>query len=77
MAEESNGMQRSSSPAFKQATPTEIKRRLDAGERLRIIDVREWDEYQTAHIEEAELRPMSEIQSCWQELQRDDEFVII
>lgn len=77
MAEESNGMQRSSSPAFKQATPTEIKRRLDAGERLRIIDVREWDEYQTAHIEQAELRPMSEIQSWWQDLPRDEELVIM
>ncbi len=48
-------------PPFKEARPSEIKRRLDAGERLRIVDVRERDEYQTAHVEQAELRPMSEI----------------
>ena len=62
---------------FKQARPAEIKRRLDAGEALRIIDVREHAEYDIAHIEQAELRPMSEIQTWWQELPRDEELVIM
>ncbi len=70
-------MQRSSNPPFKQATPAEIKRRLDAGENVRIVDVREPNEYRIAHIEQAELRPMSQIQSWWQELPRDQELVIM
>ena len=68
---------RAFTPPFKEARPSEIKRRLDAGERLRIVDVRERDEYQTAHVEQAELRPMSEIQSWWQDLPRDEELVIM
>ena len=70
-------MQGSSNAPFKQARPAEIRRRLDAGEQLRIIDVREPDEYAIAHVEQAELRPMSEIQSWWQELPRDEELVIM
>ena len=62
---------------FKQATPDEIKRRIDAGEELRIIDVRERDEHRTAHIAQAELLPMSEIQSWWQTLPRDEELVFM
>ena len=62
---------------FKQATPDEIKRRLDAGEELRIIDVRERDERRIAHIAQAELLPMSEIQSWWQTLPRDQELVFM
>ncbi len=63
--------------AFKQATPAEIKRRRDAAERLRIIDVRERDEYRVAHMAEAQLMPMSEIRSRWQDLPRDEELVIM
>lgn len=70
-------MQGPSTLPFEQATPTEIKRRLDAGEELLIVDVREWDEYDIAHIEPAELQPMSEIQSWWPELPRDREIVFM
>ena len=70
-------MQRSSMPPYQSATPTEIKRRLDAGENVHIIDVREPNEHRVAHIEQAELRPMSQIQSWWQELPRDQELVIM
>jgi rhodanese-related sulfurtransferase len=62
---------------FKVARPAEIRQRLDAGEQLRIIDIREHDEYETAHIEQAELLPMSEIRSWWQDLPRDEELVIM
>jgi rhodanese-related sulfurtransferase len=44
-------------------TPREVRRRLDAGEKLRLIDVREPREYQTARIEGAELIPMRDIPS--------------
>lgn len=70
-------MQRTSNRSFQQATPADIKRRLDAGERLRLIDVREADEHDIARIEQAELRPMSEIQSWWQDLSRDEDLVIM
>jgi rhodanese-related sulfurtransferase len=62
---------------FNRATATEIKRRLDAGEPLRIVDVREVHEHQTARIAQAELRPMSQIQQWWQDLPRDEELVIM
>lgn len=62
---------------FKQARPAEIKRRLDAGESLRLIDVRERNEHDIAHIDAATLQPMSEIQSWWHDLPRDEELVII
>jgi rhodanese-related sulfurtransferase len=42
-------------------TPQEVKRRLEAGERLRLIDVREPAEVQLASIEGAELIPMRDI----------------
>lgn len=41
--------------------PREVKRRLDAGERLRLVDVREPFEHQQAHIEGAELIPMRSV----------------
>ncbi len=70
-------MQGPSGLPFKRERPGDIKRRMDAGERLRIVDVREPDEYEVAHVAEAELRPMSEIQTWWQELPRDEELVIM
>jgi rhodanese-related sulfurtransferase len=38
--------------------PSEVKRRLDAGEKIRMVDVREPFEHQQAHIAGAELIPM-------------------
>jgi rhodanese-related sulfurtransferase len=42
-------------------TPQEVQRRLSAGEKLRLIDVREPFEFQQARIEGAELIPMRSI----------------
>jgi adenylyltransferase/sulfurtransferase len=39
--------------------PLAIKARLDAGERLRILDVREEEEWAICRIPGAELRPLS------------------
>src|SRR5258708_28803027 len=41
--------------------PQEVKRRLDAGEPVQLIDCREPHEYQLARIEGAELIPMRTI----------------
>ncbi|MBZ5608764.1 MAG: sulfurtransferase [Acidobacteriia bacterium] len=50
-------------------TPQEVKRRLDGGEKLVLIDVREPVEFQTARIAGAELIPMRTVPA---ELQRLD-----
>jgi rhodanese-related sulfurtransferase len=41
--------------------PAAVKSRLDAGEDFLLLDVREPDEYEIAHIAAARLMPMSEI----------------
>jgi rhodanese-related sulfurtransferase len=40
---------------------TEVKARLNRGEKFLLLDVREQDEYDTARIAEATLMPMSQI----------------
>jgi rhodanese-related sulfurtransferase len=52
--------------------PREVKRRLDAGEKLRLIDVREPREHKTARIEGAELIPMRTIPSSLAKLDDED-----
>jgi rhodanese-related sulfurtransferase len=42
-------------------TPRDVKRLLDAGEKLRLIDVREIKEHNICRIEAAELIPMNTI----------------
>ena len=42
-------------------TPQEVKRRLDAGEKLVLIDVRESSEFQQTRIAGAELIPMRSV----------------
>jgi rhodanese-related sulfurtransferase len=44
-----------------EVTPEDVKRRLDAGEALALIDVREPFEHAVARIEGAELIPMQTI----------------
>jgi rhodanese-related sulfurtransferase len=51
-------------------TPQEVQRRLDAGEKLALIDVREPHEFQLARIDGAELVPMRAVPA---ELSRLDE----
>lgn len=41
-----------------EVTPQEVKRRLDSGEKITLIDVREPAEFALARIENAELVPM-------------------
>jgi len=49
-------------------TPAELKKKLDAGEKLLLIDVREPWEHQTCHIEGARLIPMRTIPANLQSL---------
>jgi rhodanese-related sulfurtransferase len=58
--------------------PSEVKRRLDAGERLYLIDVREPQEFQLARIEGSELIPMRTVPAALQDLEsKADEGTII
>ncbi|HEY6340773.1 MAG TPA: rhodanese-like domain-containing protein [Bryobacteraceae bacterium] len=49
--------------------PQEVKRRLDAGEKLHLIDVREPHEFALARLENAELIPMRQIPGELQHLE--------
>ena len=58
-------------------TVEELKTKRDAGEKLRLIDVREGHEYHTARIEGAELRPLGQIMQWAAELPDKDEAIIL
>ncbi len=62
---------------FKEATPQEIKQRLDAGEDLLLIDVREPEEVRIASIESAEVRPLSQARDWISTLPKDRELVVM
>jgi sulfur-carrier protein adenylyltransferase/sulfurtransferase len=57
-------------------TPVELKRRMDAGEKLQIVDVREVNEYQINRIPGATLIPLGELPRRYQELDLDREVVL-
>jgi adenylyltransferase/sulfurtransferase len=58
-------------------TPTELKARLDQGEKLRLIDVREADEWAFTHLPGAELIPLSQFQQrATGELSPDETIVL-
>jgi rhodanese-related sulfurtransferase len=61
---------------FKEATPRDVKQRLDAGEEVTLIDVREPDEMMIAAIDGAEERPMSQARDWIDSLPKDRELVI-
>jgi adenylyltransferase/sulfurtransferase len=57
-------------------TPVELKRRMDAGESLQIVDVREPNEYQINRIPGATLIPLGDLPRRYQELDLDREIVL-
>lgn len=56
-----------------ETTPADVKRRLDAGDRLFLIDVRQPEEHQLARIEGAELIPMNSVPAFIDELEAKSE----
>jgi rhodanese-related sulfurtransferase len=61
-----------------ETTPAEVKRRMDAGEKIALIDVREPFEYQQARIEQGELIPMASVPASLQQLEaKSDESPLI
>jgi len=57
-------------------TSVELKQRLDRGEKLKIVDVREPNEYQINRIPEAELIPLGDIPRRYRELDPEAELVV-
>jgi len=57
--------------------PAELKRRLDAGESIRIIDVREPGEWAIARIPGSTLIPLRELESRRDEFDPDAEIVVV
>jgi adenylyltransferase/sulfurtransferase len=56
-------------------TPVELKKRLDAGDDLFILDVREPNEYQINRIPGSTLIPLGELPRRYQELPKDKEII--
>jgi rhodanese-related sulfurtransferase len=56
-------------------TPTETKQRLDRGDKMLLVDVREPWEFETCRIEGATLIPMGSIPANLQALDIDDDVV--
>jgi adenylyltransferase/sulfurtransferase len=61
---------------MQEITASELKMRLDAGDDIQLIDVRQPDEYAFAKIEGAKLIPLGEIMSRMDELDESRETVI-
>ena len=58
-------------------TATELKERLDAGEDIQLIDVRQPDEYAFAKIEGAKLIPLGEIMQRMDEIDPEKNTVVM
>jgi rhodanese-related sulfurtransferase len=70
-----DGMAPNRTPAYRNLTTTQVKEKLDRGERFRLIDVREPNEHAIARIEGTELLPLSRATEWIETLPRDEEIV--
>jgi len=57
-------------------TAVELKKRLDRGDRLKIVDVREPNEYQINRIEGSLLMPLGDVPRRYNELDPDEELIM-
>ncbi|MCE0497642.1 MAG: sulfurtransferase [Methylacidiphilales bacterium] len=58
-------------------TPIELKARLDKGENVRVIDVREADEWAIARLPQADLIPLSHFQQLAMPQLDPDETIVL
>ena len=61
---------------MQEITATELKEKLDKGEDVQLIDVRQPDEYEFARIEGAKLIPLGEIVQRMDELDESKETIL-
>ncbi len=59
-----------------EVSPIELKKMLDSGGQIHLLDVREPFEYQLSHIEGSRLIPLGELERRIGELNRNDEMVV-
>lgn len=57
-------------------TPTELKQRLDAGDDIQIIDVREQGEYDVARLPNSKLIPLGQVLNRMDEIDATRETVV-
>ncbi len=60
----------------KEITVEDLKKKLDAGENIVLIDCREKDEYELCRIEGSKLIPLSEFEDRFTELNQKSEIYI-
>src|SRR5918911_2918743 len=63
--------------AYENITASNLKARLDAGDRPVLLDVREPWEFELARIEGSKLIPLSQLEARFTELDPDAETVVI
>ncbi len=61
---------------MQEITATELKSRMDAGDDIQLIDVRQPDEYAFAKIKGAKLVPLGEIVRRMNEIDEDKEVIL-
>jgi sulfur-carrier protein adenylyltransferase/sulfurtransferase len=61
---------------MQEITATDLKKRIDAGEDIQLIDVRQPDEHEFAKIEGAKLIPLGQIVQRMDEIDENRETVI-
>ena len=62
--------------SFGTITVQEVKAKQEAGEKFRLIDVREPSEHNICRIQGAELKPLGQIMQWMQELAPEEEIVL-
>ena len=63
--------------SYRTITPTEFVERTARGERVRLIDVREPEEFELARVEGADLLPLSRFQEWAGALDASEEIVVM
>ncbi len=58
-------------------SPLEVQRRLQQGERLNLLDVREPHEFAQAHIPGARLIPLGQLKARLHELDPQEEYIVV
>lgn len=61
----------------KEITPVEVLEKLKNGEELQLIDVREVEEWNEGHIEQARLIPMSSLPARIDELDKEKPIIMV
>lgn len=62
---------------YPEITTDELENQLNEGKKLNLVDVREVDEWQAGHIDEARNIPLSELQERVAELQQGDQEIVV